>query len=152
MTKHLVLAGARTYVMGRPQVGEHGTASGELVDDLREGTEVQSTRGPRIVTWREAERVLAGFPDGLADDGPAAGPAALYGTSGSRVCGSLTSSRAQKYPSPRTSPTLGCFSAISARRGAMTVSDTLRTFSRMPSSSKIRIDATAEAQASGWPE
>jgi NADH-quinone oxidoreductase subunit E len=51
----------------------------ELVDDLREGKEVRSTRGPRIVTWREAERVLAGFPDGLADDGPAAGPASLVG-------------------------------------------------------------------------
>jgi NADH-quinone oxidoreductase subunit E len=51
----------------------------ELVDDLREGKEVHSTRGPRIVTWREAERVLAGFPDGLADDGPSAGPASLVG-------------------------------------------------------------------------
>jgi NADH-quinone oxidoreductase subunit E len=50
-----------------------------LVDDLRSGTEVQSTRGPRIVTWREAERVLAGFPDDLADEGPAAGPASLVG-------------------------------------------------------------------------
>ncbi|GAA4722830.1 hypothetical protein GCM10023350_01340 [Nocardioides endophyticus] len=50
-----------------------------LVDDLRSGAEVQSTRGPRIVTWREAERVLAGFPDDLADDGPAAGPASLVG-------------------------------------------------------------------------
>ena len=51
----------------------------ELVDDLRDGIEVHSTRGPRIVTWREAERVLAGFPDGLADEGPAAGPASLVG-------------------------------------------------------------------------
>ncbi len=51
----------------------------ELVDDLREGKEVHSTRGPRVVTWREAERVLAGFPDGLADDGPSAGPASLVG-------------------------------------------------------------------------
>lgn len=51
----------------------------QLVDDLREGKEVHSTRGPRVVTWREAERVLAGFPDGLADDGPAAGPASLVG-------------------------------------------------------------------------
>ena len=51
----------------------------ELVDDLREGIEVHSTRGPRIVTWREAERVLAGFPDDLADEGPAAGPASLVG-------------------------------------------------------------------------
>jgi len=50
-----------------------------LVDALRDGAEVHSTRGPRVVTWREAERVLAGFPDGLADDGPAAGPASLVG-------------------------------------------------------------------------
>ena len=51
----------------------------QLVDDLREGKEVHSTRGPRICTWREAERVLAGFPDDLADEGPAAGPASLVG-------------------------------------------------------------------------
>jgi len=51
----------------------------ELVDDLREGKEVRSTRGPRVVTWREAERVLAGFNDGLADEGPAAGAPSLVG-------------------------------------------------------------------------
>ena len=51
----------------------------QLVDDLREGKEVRSTRGPRICTWREAERVLAGFPDDRADEGPAAGPASLVG-------------------------------------------------------------------------
>ncbi|WP_156384142.1 NADH-quinone oxidoreductase subunit NuoE [Marmoricola sp. Leaf446] len=50
-----------------------------LVDDLRSGAEVTSTRGPRLVTWREAERVLAGFPDDLADEGPSAGPASLLG-------------------------------------------------------------------------
>jgi NADH-quinone oxidoreductase subunit E len=51
----------------------------KLVDDLRSGAEVRSTRGPRVVTWRQAERVLAGFPDGLVDEGPAAGPASLVG-------------------------------------------------------------------------
>jgi NADH-quinone oxidoreductase subunit E len=51
----------------------------QLVDDLRAGKEVSSTRGPRLCTWREAERVLAGFPDGLADEGPGAGPASLVG-------------------------------------------------------------------------
>jgi len=54
-------------------------SAAQLVDDLRAGTEVRSTRGPRIVTWQEAERVLAGFPDDLADEGPAAGPASLVG-------------------------------------------------------------------------
>jgi NADH-quinone oxidoreductase subunit E len=51
----------------------------ELVDDLRNGVERHSTRGPRLCTWREAERVLAGFNDGLADEGPSAGPASLVG-------------------------------------------------------------------------
>ena len=50
-----------------------------LVDDLRSGVERTSTRGPRLVTWRQAERVLAGFPDDLADEGPSAGPASLVG-------------------------------------------------------------------------
>jgi NADH-quinone oxidoreductase subunit E len=59
----------------------------QLVDDLRSGAEVTSTRGPRVVTWREAERVLAGFPDDLADEGPAAGPASLVGLGIARANG-----------------------------------------------------------------
>ena len=51
----------------------------ELVDRLRAGEEVRSTRGPRVCSFREVERVLAGFPDGLAGEGPAAGPASLAG-------------------------------------------------------------------------
>jgi NADH-quinone oxidoreductase subunit E len=51
----------------------------QLVDDLRAGKDVSSTRGPKICTWREAERVLAGFNDGLADEGPAAGEPSLVG-------------------------------------------------------------------------
>ena len=51
----------------------------QLVDDLRAGKEVRSTRGPRICTWREAERVLAGFNDGLTDEGPAGGGPSLVG-------------------------------------------------------------------------
>jgi NADH-quinone oxidoreductase subunit E len=51
----------------------------QVVDDLRAGNPVHSTRGPRLCTWREAERVLAGFPDDRADEGPTAGPASLAG-------------------------------------------------------------------------
>ncbi len=51
----------------------------QLVDDLRSGKAVQATRGATIGPWREAERVLAGFPDDRADEGPAAGPASLVG-------------------------------------------------------------------------
>jgi len=50
-----------------------------LVDALRAGAQVQATRGARVCTWREAERVLAGFPDDRADEGPAAGAASLAG-------------------------------------------------------------------------
>ncbi|WP_020578390.1 NADH-quinone oxidoreductase subunit NuoE [Actinopolymorpha alba] len=51
----------------------------KLVDDLRAGNEVEADRGARICTWRQAERVLAGFPDGRADEGPSAGEASLAG-------------------------------------------------------------------------
>ena len=52
----------------------------QLVDDLRAGNNVTPTRGPgRLVTWREAARILAGFNDDQATDGPAAGPADLVG-------------------------------------------------------------------------
>jgi len=52
----------------------------QLMDDLRAGNNVTPTRGPgRLVTWREAARILAGFNDDQATDGPAAGPADLVG-------------------------------------------------------------------------
>jgi NADH-quinone oxidoreductase subunit E len=51
-----------------------------LVDSLRSGAPVKPTRGADTVcTWREAERVLAGYHDGRADEGVAAGPATLEG-------------------------------------------------------------------------
>jgi NADH-quinone oxidoreductase subunit E len=59
------------------QTPESATA---LVDDLRAGRPVRPTRGPnQLCTWRQASRVLAGFNDGLADEGLAAGPASLVG-------------------------------------------------------------------------
>jgi NADH-quinone oxidoreductase subunit E len=51
-----------------------------LVDSLRSGEAVAPSRGAASVcTWRQAERVLAGFYDGRADEGVAAGPASLEG-------------------------------------------------------------------------
>ncbi len=58
-----------------------------VVDDLRAGAEVHSTRGPRLCTWKQAERVLAGFPDDLADEGPSAGPSSLVGLGIARANG-----------------------------------------------------------------
>ena len=51
-----------------------------LVDDLRSGVAVKPSRGPdRQVSFKEMSRVLAGFPDGLADQGVGAGPASIEG-------------------------------------------------------------------------
>jgi NADH-quinone oxidoreductase subunit E len=51
----------------------------ELVDKLRSGEKVASTRGAELTCWRDVERVLAGFEDGRVDEGPSAGPASLVG-------------------------------------------------------------------------
>ncbi|MFI6522066.1 NADH-quinone oxidoreductase subunit NuoE [Spirillospora sp. NPDC050679] len=51
-----------------------------LVDDLRAGKQVLPSRGPNsLCTWKEASRVLAGFPDGRAHEGVQAGPESLRG-------------------------------------------------------------------------
>ena len=72
----------------------------QVVDDLRAGNEVHSTRGPRLCTWREAERVLAGFPDDRADEGPAAGHASLAGLKIAREKGWTAP---EPFETPRTS-------------------------------------------------
>ncbi len=52
----------------------------DMVDDLRDGRPVSPTRGADTVgTFKEISRVLAGFHDGRADEGPGAGPASLLG-------------------------------------------------------------------------
>jgi len=52
----------------------------QLVDDLRLGADVAPTRGPgSVCTWKQAARVLAGFPDGRAGEGTQAGERSLVG-------------------------------------------------------------------------
>jgi len=87
-----------------------------LVDDLRSGEKVRSTRGPAICTWREAERVLAGFNDGLADMGPTAGPASLVG---------LEIARENDWTAPPSDAGGGTADA-GGRRGAAQSADTSR--------------------------
>jgi NADH-quinone oxidoreductase subunit E len=69
----------------------------ELTDRLRAGEEIVSTRGPRVCSFREVERVLAGFGDGLAGEGPSAGPATLAGLK-------LAQERGDVAPAPGASP------------------------------------------------
>ena len=57
----------------------------ELVDDLRAGKPVKPSRGPNtICTFKQMSRTLAGFPDGLADEGIGAGGPSLEGLSVAR--------------------------------------------------------------------
>lgn len=52
----------------------------DLVDGLRAGADIAPTRGARrLVTWREAAMILAGYPDDLAGTGHTAGPPTLAG-------------------------------------------------------------------------
>ncbi|WP_226345696.1 NADH-quinone oxidoreductase subunit NuoE [Agilicoccus flavus] len=52
----------------------------DLADALRSGAPVRPSRGAdRVCTFRQVSRVLAGFPDGRADEGPGAGEASLVG-------------------------------------------------------------------------
>ena len=52
----------------------------ELVSRLERGEDVVPTRGPETLpTFRENERLLAGFEDGRADEGVGAGEASLLG-------------------------------------------------------------------------
>jgi NADH-quinone oxidoreductase subunit E len=75
----------------------------EVVDRLRAGEPVRSTRGPAVGTFREVERVLAGFPDGLAGEGPAAGPATVAGLRLAHERGDA----APAMPDPVASPAAG---------------------------------------------
>jgi len=59
----------------------------QLIDDLDAGKEVRSTRGALITSLADSERVLAGFPDGRADEGPSAGEPSLRGVTIAREKG-----------------------------------------------------------------
>jgi len=52
----------------------------DLVDDLRSGSDVVPSRGaPRLCTWKQASKILAGFTDGQATGGHTAGAPSLAG-------------------------------------------------------------------------
>jgi NADH-quinone oxidoreductase subunit E len=99
----------------------------QLVDDLRSGAEVHSTRGPRVVTWRQAERVLAGYPDGLADEGPAAGPASLVG---------LAIARERGWTAPRAGEGSGAAPQPDGKTEAVEQADTSRAESETKAEEK----------------
>ena len=123
-------------------------SSTQLVDDLREGREVRSTRGPRITTWREVERVLAGFPDDLADEGPAAGHASLVGLEIARERGW----KAPESDDRKGQPADGASSPAGSRTGAAQQADTSRAESETEqerTSGDVKGDDDAQGGTSG---
>lgn len=71
----------------------------QLVDDLRLGNDVTPTRGPdRLCTWKQASRVLAGFPDGRGGEGVQAAGPSLVGLK-------LARERGWEAPDPNDLPT-----------------------------------------------
>lgn len=71
----------------------------ELLDALASGETVRSPRGATLTSWKEAERVLAGFPDGRADEGPTAGEASVLGLRVAREHGWRAPDAAPPLPS-----------------------------------------------------
>ena len=74
-----------------------------LVDDLRAGKAVTPTRGAPLRSFKEVSRVLAGFPDGLADEGGSGGPATFVGLEVARERGE----QAPEPPAKGEGPTKG---------------------------------------------
>jgi NADH-quinone oxidoreductase subunit E len=79
----------------------------ELVDGLRAGATVRPTRGASLCTFKQVSRVLAGFPDGRADEGPAAGPATLAGLELFRSQQQDDEQRTAERPSAGAAPATG---------------------------------------------
>ncbi len=60
----------------------------QLVDDILAGKDIVPTRGAdKVVTFKEMSRVLAGFPDGRADQDQGAGDATLAGVEAAKKQG-----------------------------------------------------------------
>lgn len=73
----------------------------KIVDELRLGNDVTPSRGPtKVCDFKHVSRVLAGFNDGLADQGPGAGDASIQGT---RIA-KHSSDHTTKQPSATTTP------------------------------------------------
>ncbi|WP_372593455.1 NADH-quinone oxidoreductase subunit NuoE [Actinotalea sp.] len=72
-----------------------------VVDALRAGEQVAPTRGAaEVVDFKAMSRVLAGFPDGRADEGVGAGPATLAGRRIARERGWTAPGGASAAPAP----------------------------------------------------
>lgn len=106
-----------------------------MVESLRTGNDVHSTRGPKLCTWREAERVLAGFPDGRVDEGPTAGDASLAG---------LRIARERGWSAPAGTAPAAAVAAPDTKQGAVAEADTSRAESETVEEKSSSTESGAE--------
>ncbi|PIE25805.1 MAG: NADH-quinone oxidoreductase subunit NuoE [Micrococcales bacterium] len=77
----------------------------DVVDRLRAGEDVRPTRGAdKVCGFKHVSRVLAGFPDGRADEGPAAGEPSLVGLRAAREKGWTAPAAADDPSAPGEQP------------------------------------------------
>ena len=85
----------------------------DLVDRLRNGDPPTPTRGASLCTFKEVSRVLAGFYDGRADEGPVAGPATLAGL---EIHREPTSAGRRRKPEPEAAAKKAATKKTAARK------------------------------------
>lgn len=71
----------------------------EVVDRLRAGEEVRSTRGPVVREFTDAERTIAGIDDGLADEGDVRDDRMLAGLRAAKANGDFDRAQAAQQKS-----------------------------------------------------
>jgi NADH-quinone oxidoreductase subunit E len=109
-----------------------------LVDALRAGEPVAPTRGPdRLASFTEVERTLAGFDDGLADEGPSAGPASLAGLNTAREHG-WTAPEAPARPPASSAEAPGQPPASSAEAPGKPSASSAEAPARLPASAEAK--------------
>lgn len=78
-----------------------------VIDKLEAGATVQADRGPAVRGWRAAERTIAGFDDGLADEGGAADSFMLAGLNVAKERGMTAPGRTPDATHPCSDRALG---------------------------------------------
>jgi NADH-quinone oxidoreductase subunit E len=77
----------------------------QVVDDLVAGKDVTPTRGPnKVATFKEVERVLAGFEDGVANEDQGAGGPTLAGLVAAKAAGWQAPEQAQPAKASAKTP------------------------------------------------
>ncbi len=122
-----------------------------LVDDLRSGKDVRPTRGPdKVVSFKDMSRVLAGFPDGRADEGVGAGPASLAGLEVARAH-DWTAPSSAEAPAPAAEPAAPAAEPAAKEAAPTPASDEAASTTPDPAAEPETADEGGEPQVADVP-